>query len=73
MSFRLDTPYYQIPGSQPEATFGAIMEMLLKTRLKLHLETNQDLYEEDVNTYLAGLLVSYIDPQYLKAISQTLV
>lgn len=72
MSFRLDTPYYQIPGSQPEATFGAIMEMLLKTRLKLHLETNRELYDEDVNTYLAGLLVSYIDPKYLKAISEVL-
>lgn len=72
MSFNLDTPYYQIPGSQPEATFGAIMEILLKTRLKLHLETNQKLYDEDVNAYLAGLLVSYIDPQYLQAISEVL-
>ncbi len=72
MSFSLDTPYYQIPGSKPEATFGAIMEILLKTRLKLHLETNRELYDEDVNTYLAGLLVSYIDPQYLQAVSEVL-
>ncbi|MBI3615589.1 MAG: hypothetical protein HY211_03620 [Candidatus Omnitrophica bacterium] len=72
MSFDLDTPYYQIPGSHPEATFGAIMEILLKTRLKLHLETNRELYDEDVNAYLAGLLVSYIDPQYLHAISEVL-
>ena len=67
--FRLDTSFYQIPGSHSEATFGAIMEMLLKTRLKLHLEPNPNLYEEDVNTYLAGLMVSYIDPTYLQAIS----
>lgn len=72
MSFRLDTPFYQIPGSQAEATFGAIIQMLLKTRLKLHLEADRGLYDEDVNTYLAGLLVSYIDPQYLKAISKIL-
>lgn len=72
MRFRPDTPYYPIPGSQPEATFGAVMEMLLKTRLKLHLETNQGIYDEDVNTYLAGVLVSYIDPKYLQAISDVL-
>lgn len=72
MLFRPDTPYYPIPGSQPEATFGAVMEMLLKTRLKLHLETNRGMYDEDVNTYLTGVLVSYIDPKYLKAISDVL-
>ncbi len=72
MSFRLDTPFYQIPGSQAEATFGAIIQMLLKTRLKLHLEADRELYDEDVNTYLAGLLVSYFDPTYLQAISQVI-
>ena len=72
MAFSLDTPYYPIPGSGPEATFGAIMEMLLKTRLKLHLETNRHRYDEDVNTYLAGLLVSYIDPIYLAAVCPVL-
>ena len=72
MSFRLDTPYYQIPGSQSEATFGVIMEMLLKTRLKLNLETSREQNDEDVNTYLAGLMVSYIDPKYLRAISVVL-
>ncbi len=68
--FRLDTCFYQIPGSQPEGTFGAIMEVLLKTRMKLNLETNKGIYDEDVNAYLAGLLLSYIDPTYLQAISQ---
>ena len=72
MAFPLGTHYYQIPGPQSEATFGAIMEMLLKTRLKLRLETNRSLYDEDVNAYLAGLLVSYIDPNYLKAVSEVL-
>ena len=72
MPFRLDTPYYPIPGPQPEATFGAVLEMLLKTRLKLHLETDRVGADEDVNAYLAGLLVSYIDPEYLAAVSQVL-
>ncbi|MBI3318001.1 MAG: hypothetical protein HYZ90_02490 [Candidatus Omnitrophica bacterium] len=73
MRFRLDTPYVQIPSLQTEATFGAMMEMLLKTRLKLHLETNEGGFpDEDVNAYLAGLLVSYIDPGYLQGISPSL-
>lgn len=72
MPFYLDTFYYQIPGSAPEATFGAIMEMLLKTRLKLHMDTNREFYEEDVNTYLAALLVHYIDPIYFQGISPVL-
>lgn len=72
MAFRLDTPYYQIPGLKSQATFGTMVEMLLKTRLKLHLETSQELGDEDVNAYLAGLLVSYIDPGYLTHISDWL-
>ena len=70
MGFRLDTPYYPISGSGPENLFGAIMEMLLKSRLRLTEESsNQSLCDEDVNTYLGGLLVAYIDPHYLTAIS----
>lgn len=72
MAFPLDTPYYPIPGSQSEATFGAVVEMLLKARLKLHLERDPSFYDEDVNTYLAGVLISYIDPAYLRSISDFL-
>ncbi|MBI1952586.1 MAG: hypothetical protein HYS41_00475 [Candidatus Omnitrophica bacterium] len=72
MPFRLDTPFYPIPGPQPEAAFGAVLEILLKTRLKLHLESDRAGSDEDVNAYLAGLLVSYIDPRYLTAVSQVL-
>jgi len=70
--FELSTPYYPIPGSRPEGTFGAIVEMLLKARLQLQLEQNVRQYEEDVNTYLGGVLVSYIDPEYLTAVSEFL-
>ncbi len=69
---RLNTPYYPIPGSQPEGTFGAILEMLLRARLDLQMDSNIQLYDEDVNAYLGGVLVSYIDPKYLLAISEVL-
>ena len=69
---RLNTPYYPIPGSQPEGTFGAILEILLKARLELRMDSNLQLYDEDVNAYLGGVLVSYIDSKYLLAISEVL-
>ena len=64
--------YYHLPERRLEATFGAVIEMLLNTRVRLHLETHERVWDEDVNTYLAGLLVSYIDPAYLSAISEVL-
>ena len=72
MSFRLDTPYYSIPSDESRATFGAVMELLLKARLKLDLESHREFYDEDVNAYLAGVLVSYIDPVYLREIARIL-
>ena len=65
---RLDTPYYRIPGDQPEGTFGAIMEMLLRSRLKLQLDKEEGIYDEDVNAYLAGVLMSYIDSAYVTSV-----
>ncbi len=69
---RLDTPYYPIPASGPEGTFGAITEILLRTRLKLRWDEELQRNDEDVNTYLAGLLTSYIDPAYLAAVREVL-
>ena len=48
------------------------MEMLLKSRLKLQLDKQEKIYDEDVNTYLAGVLMSYIDPAYLTAVAEVL-
>ena len=70
MAFRLSTPYYLLPGLRPEGTFGAILEMLLKARLELQMGADSDVYDEDVNAYLGGVLVSYIDPRYLQEISE---
>lgn len=68
MPFKPETPYHPIPRGQPEATFGAVVEILLKTRLKLRLTPQPDRNDEDVNAYMAGVLVSYIDPAYLAAL-----
>lgn len=68
----LKVPYFNLSKREAEATFGAIVEILLKSRLKAHMETNKGFYDEDVNTYLAGVLVEYIDPQYHQAIRRVL-
>ncbi len=69
---RLNTSCAVLPSSRPEAVFGAVLEMLLKARLDLRLDADGRLYEEDVNAYLGGVLVSYIDPRYLQEISEDL-
>ena len=69
---RLNTSCAVLPNSRPEAVFGAVLEMLLKARLDLRLDADGRLYEEDVNAYLGGVLVSYIDPRYLQEISEDL-
>lgn len=69
MGFLPDTPYTPIPGAEPKGTFGSVVEMILRSRLKLHLDEKTGRDDEDVNAYLAGLLVSYIDPDYSRFIS----
>lgn len=71
MFFPLSTPYCPLGQPMPEGTFGYMVELLLKSRLKLQLDADR-LYDEDVNAYLAGLLVSYIDPAYLHWIRRIL-
>lgn len=67
----LSTLYHPLGQPEPEGIFGLMVELLLKSRLKLHLDADR-LYDEDVNAYLAGLLVSYIDPHYLHWIHRIL-
>lgn len=71
MAFLLHTLYCPLGLPQPEGTFGFMVELLLKSRLKLHLDAGR-LYDEDVNAYMAGLLVSYIDPLYFRWIQRIL-
>lgn len=70
MEFKV--PYFDLAKQEREATFGALVEILLKSRLKMSLETNKGFYDEDVNAYLAGVLFEYIDPQYHQAIREVL-
>lgn len=65
-------PYFNLTKQEAEATFGAIVEILLRSRLRAQLETNKGFYDEDVNTYLAGVLFEYIDPRYCEAIRPVL-
>lgn len=68
MRIRLSTTCALVPGTQPEGVFGAILQLLLKARLDLRLDAEPHSYEEDVNAYLGGVLVSYIDPEALAEI-----
>ncbi len=72
MALPLNTPSAILPGLRAEGVFGVILQMLLKARLDLRLDTDGHLYEEDVNAYLGGVLVSYIDPRYLHQITDLL-
>ena len=72
MKVRLSTRCALISGPQPEAVFGAVLQLLLKARLDLRLDEGSNSYEEDVNAYLGGVLVSYIDPEFLCDVSKLL-
>src|SRR3990167_7644436 len=66
----LRVPYFDLSKHETAAAFGAIVEILLKSRLKIQVETNKGFDDEDVNTYLAGVLFGYMDPKYQEAIRQ---
>lgn len=72
MRLRADTPYISVPGPQTGGTLGYILEILLKTRIRLKMDEAPGEGEEEVNTYLGGVLVSYIDPEYLLSVSGVL-
>lgn len=69
MGISLATRCAALPGRRQEGLFGVMLEILLKARLDLHLDQGPSLYEEDVNAYLGGVLVSYVDPEYLGGIT----
>lgn len=68
----LKVPYIDLSTHEHEATFGALVSILLKSRLQMQLETNQGFYDEDVNAYVAGVLFEYLDPQYQASVRQYL-
>ncbi|OGX37583.1 MAG: hypothetical protein A3C53_03820 [Omnitrophica WOR_2 bacterium RIFCSPHIGHO2_02_FULL_68_15] len=65
---KLEVPSYDLRKRGAEATYGVLVEILLKSRVAMALDTNADFYDEDVNAYLAGVLFGYLDPERQEAI-----
>jgi len=54
------------PGQKRELepTTFFMMNCLLYSRLETGIASNQDVFDEDVNIYMANLLASFMDPEY---------
>ena len=48
-----------------QPTYYFMINCLLYSRMETGLVSNQDFYDEDVNVYLAHLLHSFINPEYV--------
>lgn len=53
-----------------ETVVSYVMDSILQSRIATGLESNADIYDEDVNVYLALLLTSLADPKYHAWVSQ---
>src|SRR6185295_7534993 len=49
-----------------QPTYYFMVNCLLYSRMETGLVSNQDFYDEDVNVYLAHLLHSFINPDYVE-------
>src|SRR6266513_5292872 len=49
-----------------QPTYYFMINCLLYSRMETGLVSNQDFYDEDVNVYLAHLLHSFINPEYVE-------
>jgi hypothetical protein len=49
-----------------EPTYYFMINCLLYSRMETGLVSNQDFYDEDVNVYLAHLLHSFVNPEYVE-------
>jgi hypothetical protein len=61
--------YARKPGTwswELQSTLLFMMTSFLKSRTDAGLPSNAAYYDEDVNVYLAGLLASYVDPQFME-------
>ncbi len=47
-----------------------MLNCLLHSRVNIGIESNSEVYDEDVNVYLAHLLNAHIDPRYLLRVSR---
>ena len=53
-------------GRNLQPTYYFMINCLLYSRMETGLVSNQDYYDEDVNVYLAHLLHSFINPEYVE-------
>jgi hypothetical protein len=66
--------YLEIKGTSRDVkpTYYFMMKCLLYSRMETGLVSNKDFYDEDVNVYIAHLLNSFIDPNYIQRASKYL-
>src|SRR2546425_5400367 len=53
-------------GRNVQPTYYFMINCLLYSRMETGLVSNQDFYDEDVNVYLAHLLHSFVNPEYVE-------
>lgn len=65
---RCNENYLELKGARRERkpTYHFMMKCLLYSRMETGLVSNKDYYDEDVNVYIAHLLNSFIDPDYIQ-------
>ncbi len=61
---KIITSYYDIESAEREESLFFFLEHLLKARIDLHMETGENVYEEEVNMYLADLLHSVLSSRF---------
>ena len=52
-------------GTDVQTSYFFMLNCLLHSRVNTGIESNSEVYDEDVNVYLAHLLNAHIDPRYL--------
>lgn len=56
-------------GTEAQTSYFFMLNCLLHSRVHTGIESNSEVYDEDVNVYLAHLLNAHIDPRYLARVS----
>ncbi len=66
--------YLELKGTSRDLkpTYYFVMKCLLYSRMETGLVSNKDYYDEDVNVYIAHLLNSFINPEYVQRASKYL-
>ena len=56
-------------GADTQTSYFFMLNCLLHSRVHTGIESNSEVYDEDVNVYLAHLLNAHIDPKYLSRLA----